>query len=131
MTDPGKTRPRWGPFNWLRRRLRGMLFNAVRHILETDDGRAMVVEVLRNQFAGRLLSEVRLDGSGAPEDSEWGAYAWLGGDRYVVTRSEPGIDGRAFAWWVDAAARRVEPVVGFDCPAIEFTVARTLESVMF
>jgi sugar lactone lactonase YvrE len=46
-------------------------------------------------------------------------FTWAGGDRWVVTASELGPDGKTAAWWLDAVSGQLEPVSGFTCPAVK------------
>src|SRR5581483_7682823 len=49
----------------------------------------------------------------------WSGYAWLGGERFVVTHSSGDIGGRAAAWFVEADTGKIIPLHRFDCAAIE------------
>src|SRR5207248_10819426 len=60
MSNQGK---RGGRLRWLRARLKRALFDLVRRILETNEGRNLVVDSLREQFSGRLPD---LGASGVP-----------------------------------------------------------------
>ncbi|HEX5123527.1 MAG TPA: hypothetical protein VFV97_09790 [Rhodanobacteraceae bacterium] len=68
--------------------------------------------------AGRLLAKIPLPGAGEAHGYTEYKQAWLGGDRWVVTRSPFGVERRSTAFIVDAAARSVARLEAFDSPGI-------------
>jgi sugar lactone lactonase YvrE len=83
---------------------------------ETDAGGPSFVLV---DQAGAVIREVRLgvlERKGEEIDSS--NLTWVGGDRFLVTRSPSAEKAKAIAWWVDAATGKVTEVKGFDCPPI-------------
>ena len=68
---------------------------------------------------GRLLAKIPLPASDAPRQSLRYREAWLGGDRWVVTRSPLGVETHSVAFVVDAAARSASRLDAFDAPEIE------------
>jgi hypothetical protein len=72
---------------------------------------------------GNLLREVSLKLQPVHDQSNWSGLCWVGGDRYVISLSEIGPDGKSKAWWIDAPSAatqpsRVEAIPAFDCPSI-------------
>jgi len=68
--------------------------------------------------SGELLHELALDFDDEP-DAASSSCTWVGGNRFVITRSEYGVEGKAKAWWLDAETGDMQPIPGFDCPPVE------------
>lgn len=68
---------------------------------------------------GRLLAKVPLPATDTPRESLRYREAWLGGDRWIVTRSPLGVEAHSIAFVVDAAARSASRLDAFDAPEIE------------
>lgn len=66
---------------------------------------------------GKLLHEIRL-----PENKEghadWRGTAWVGGNRFVVTRSESRVEWKEKAWWLDVETGKLKAIPGFDYPEV-------------
>lgn len=80
-----------------------------------DNGPASFVLADQN---GKTLREIRLDVDDDRE-SHWTSYAWVGGNRFILTRSAFGVDGKARAWSVDVETAEIVPLPGFDCPSVD------------
>jgi hypothetical protein len=80
----------------------------------SDDAALAIVD-----RAGRLLAKIPLPGASEAHGYIEYKQAWLGGDRWVVTRSPFGIETRSAAFIVDAAARSATRLEAFDAPGVE------------
>ncbi|HTE19167.1 MAG TPA: hypothetical protein VK689_12395, partial [Armatimonadota bacterium] len=67
---------------------------------------------------GRVLRQVRLASIPERKDWEWSGFTWVGGDRFVVTRSNGRPGGGASAWWVDFGEGTVKPIARFQGPPV-------------
>ena len=69
--------------------------------------------------SGRVLREVSLAGLAKDfKDPEFKS-AWVEGDRWVVTVSEPGMGGKTSAWWLNGASGELASISGFTCPEVK------------
>jgi sugar lactone lactonase YvrE len=87
--------------------------------LRWESGAGVVTFVLVDP-SGTVVREMRLEmleRKGEATDSSH--LAWVGCDKFLVTRSPYGVEAKASAWWVDVATGKVTPVKGFDCPAVD------------
>lgn len=82
---------------------------------EDDDQPAFFVLI---DQAGKVLREIRLDVDDN-RDAKWTDYAWVGGNRFVITRSVSGVNGKSKAWSVDVGTGKLSPIRGFDCPWVD------------
>lgn len=81
---------------------------------KSDDAALAIVD-----RAGRSLAKVPLPAADETRESLRYKQAWLGGDRWVVIRSQLGTEGHSTAFFVDVATRSVTRADAFDAPAIE------------
>lgn len=82
---------------------------------EGEDASAAFVLVTDD---GRPIRERALPAAGSRPDDAQLSLGWIAGDRWIVTRSDIGRDGRAKAWWIDGPSGAITLVREFDCPAI-------------
>ena len=71
---------------------------------------------------GKQLHSVPLDATDDPNE-RWSGHAWLGEDRFVLTRSSYGVEAKAKAWIVDLPIQKLTPLSDFDCPGINALAA--------
>ena len=71
---------------------------------------------------GKLLHRMPLNVTDN-EEARWSGYAWLGKDRYVLTRSGFGREAKAKAWIVDLQNEKLIQLSQFDCPSIDEVAA--------
>jgi hypothetical protein len=87
---------------------------------------------IRNR-TGKALDLLRIDEQGAvvncvplpalkDEHERWSGHAWLGGDRFVVAKSQYGVGAKSEAWIVDFASTKLTPLPDFECPSVEAIV---------
>ena len=67
---------------------------------------------------GNVIREIPLSALDLSR-GQWTGHAWVGGQRYIVTRSEEGQGGRASGWWVDMGSGEVKAVEGWECPWVD------------
>jgi hypothetical protein len=74
--------------------------------------------LLRIDEQGTIAGRVPLP---APkgEQGHWSGHACLGGDRFVVTTSQRGVEGKSEAWIADFASGELVPLTDFDCPSVD------------
>ncbi len=70
---------------------------------------------------GRLIREMplKLTPATPPNQKPAPNLAWLEGDRWLVTLSDSGIEGKASAWWLNTLAGELRAIRKFECAAIE------------
>lgn len=68
--------------------------------------------------SGGERRELLLDDLEQTPDSNWSGMAWVGADRFFLTRSPISGEGAASGWWIDLAARRITRATRFKCPPI-------------
>jgi streptogramin lyase len=76
---------------------------------------------MRISQAGQVLGQVRLTALPRGESWRWTGFTWVGGDRFIVTRSNEKAEGGAAAWRVDFAtsqARRLTQLAGLSVKRI-------------
>jgi sugar lactone lactonase YvrE len=88
--------------------------------LREEDGGGASLVIVDQQ--GTRLREVKLPAAALYGYDRWPQFAWTGGDRFVVTNSGHGVNAKAAAWCVDAAAGEVKRIPDFECPAIDKVV---------
>ena len=65
---------------------------------------------------GKVLREIPLKVEVKPDSRLTGC--WVGGSRFIVANSDVGQEAKARAWSVDTNTGVLQPILGFDCPAI-------------
>ncbi len=92
----------------------------------TDQGRFALIRTAANETRDLVL----IDQQGAmvrcvplpalkSEQEHWSGHAWLGGDRFIVAKSQYGVGGKSQAWIVDFASGELTPLPNFECPSVE------------
>lgn len=101
-------------------------FRDVRSFIVDGQGRIALIreDEKKSRFVlvdqtGKLLHEIPLPVRSVDDKSRWSGHCWVGGNRFIVTLSEIGREGKANAWWVDVETGKVEPIPGFNSPSIK------------
>ncbi len=87
----------------------------ISYIKNIDDSDDVFIVVDEN---GKQLHRVPLN-VGDNQDARWSGYAWVGGDRYVLTRSSYKLEAKAKAWIIDLPTGKLIPLPNFDCPSVD------------
>jgi hypothetical protein len=67
---------------------------------------------------GELLAEVSMPIPAAALTNDSPKVAWVKEDRWVVTASDRGVSGKAFAWWLDSGTKDFKEIPDFASPPI-------------
>jgi sugar lactone lactonase YvrE len=69
---------------------------------------------------GTVVREIRLDALEYKKDTYYRTLlTWIGGDRFLLTRSLSSVEAKASVWWVDVVSGKIAAITGFNCPAID------------
>ena len=74
--------------------------------------------LLRIDAQGAVVGRVPLPALNG-KDERWTGHACLGDDRFAVTKSEYGVDGKSKAWIADFASGGLTPLPDFECPSVK------------